>query len=160
MRGRCRSSWSPDGFPREPLPARAVERIVYREDRTPDPMRSKLVITGIYVLAALIVSSADIYYSWPSTLVTPEGEAAWQTYLRVGAVVGAGNREPDQAPGFRVYMHWPDLVALVPFYAGVGPEGGGACVGSWFLLAIAWGVHMAIRARQPEQSLHAPNNNG
>lgn len=107
-------------------------------------MRARLTV--VYILAVLGLSSVNLSYEWQSPLNSPEGRVGWYSEigLRNGALV-YGNHEPPGG-GIATGLHLPRL-ALLPIYAGTGPEGGGIIVAIWFLGCIAWISHLVLVSR-------------
>src|SRR6266487_4259419 len=98
-------------------------------------MRARLTIA--YILAVVVLSSADLTYEWCAPLSGPERRVDW--YSQIGLISGAlvyGNHEPPGG-GMFTGLHLPRLPPM-PFYAGAGPEGGGILVAIWFLGSIVW----------------------
>jgi hypothetical protein len=102
-----------------------------------------------YLLAVFVLSTIDIGYEWLDPL-PPSGESTTSTEwysvagLRIGVLI-LGNREPPgPAAGLVFDVHLPELIPL-PFFAGVGPEGGGIFISVWFIALLAWAAHMLWR---------------
>lgn len=109
------------------------------------------VLGGAYLLAGLALSSIDITFAWFSPISDGfGGMMPW--YASAGISHGAvaiANHESLRA-GFNTGLHGPELWPL-SIGGGVGPEGGIAFVSTWFLVLMAWGIHLAaasLRARQ------------
>jgi hypothetical protein len=61
-----------------------------------------------------------------------------------------------EAAGLILTPHAPEFFPL-PFYAGVGPEGGGAFIAIWFIGLAAWGSHALWRMRSKRRALKNAN---
>lgn len=112
-------------------------------------MISNRWLAAAYFLAVLASSSVSATFEWASPIDTPEGPYDYYTEvgLRNGTLVAGGHDPPGG--GWMLDVGWPRFMPL-PVYAGAGPESGGACVATWFLIGAVAVVHFLIgRRRRP-----------
>src|ERR1700738_2329623 len=122
-------------------------------------MKKNLRLLAFYVVPIALLSSVDIAYEWSSPLPIEDGtNVPWycSAGLRNGAVI-FGNHEGDpEAAGLIRTPHAPEFFPM-PFYAGVGPEGGGGFIAIWFIGLVAWGAHVLWRMPSERRALKNAN---
>jgi hypothetical protein len=104
----------------------------------------KFGTAAAYLIATVALSLFSLTYEWPSPLRTPEGDWDWysEAGLRTGFLVFGHHAPPGG--GWIFGVHVPKLGSL-PFYAGAGPESGGAYVSLWVVVLSVAALHAAIR---------------
>jgi hypothetical protein len=122
-------------------------------------MKKNLRLLAFYLVPIALLSSVNIAYEWSSPLPIEDGTTVpWycSAGLRNGAVI-FGNHEGDpEAAGLILTLHVPEFIP-VPFYVGVGPEGGGVFIAIWFIGLAAWGSQALWRMRSKRRALKNAN---
>lgn len=106
----------------------------------------------VYLVLLVVTSSITATFESLSPLATPEGPVNW--YDEIGVRDGffvVGAHEPPGG-GWCVRLHPPELMPL-PVWAGVGPEGGGFYVATWFAFGLVASAHFVLRSRRRRKSL-------